>query len=87
MLHANKKFDCIQAPDNLIPAGEPVFLLRGSDPCTPRAISSWIMCAAAHGVPSQRLKEVRDHRARIEAYQLIFPDQLHIPGTPHPPKT
>lgn len=49
MKHARSDYDPIQDPRGLIPADEPVFLLRGQDIAAPAAIMAWVEEARAQG--------------------------------------
>lgn len=41
MKHARSDYNRIQDPQNLIPDGEPVFLLRGQDISAPETLVTW----------------------------------------------
>ena len=41
MKHARKDYDRIQAPTDLIPEDEPVFLLRAQDTIAPDVVNAW----------------------------------------------
>ena len=41
MIHARDDYNRIQDPAGLIPADEPVFLLRGQDPAAPNTVDRW----------------------------------------------
>lgn len=50
MKHARKDYDeNIQAPTSMIPADEPVFLLRGQDKYASRAVRYWAALVASDG--------------------------------------
>lgn len=84
MIHAQRKYDRIQDPSGTIPADEPVFLLRGTDPATPAAIETWAVVAQHIGVPTSRIVDALRHSNRIRTYQEVYPGLAHIPGTPYP---
>lgn len=52
MIHARPDYDRIQDPAGLIPADEPVFILRGQDMHAPELVTRWAeMQLAAGGDP------------------------------------
>jgi hypothetical protein len=86
MKHANPKYEHIQDPSGTIPQDEPVFLLRGTDPATPAAIETWAVINQHLGAPTARICESLRHSERIRKYQEIYPELVHVPGTPYPLK-
>lgn len=49
MKHARPDYDRIQDPAGLIPADEPVFLIRGQDVNAPTVVRSWARLAKLSG--------------------------------------
>jgi hypothetical protein len=49
MIHARDDYNRIQDPAGLIPADEPVFLLRGQDIAAPGTVEDWAARAEANG--------------------------------------
>lgn len=49
MKHARPDYNRMQDPAGLIPADEPVFLLRGQDRAAPAAVMAWVDEARAQG--------------------------------------
>jgi hypothetical protein len=49
MRHTRPDYQRIQDPDNLIPADEPVFLLRAQDRFAPVVVEAWAALMAATG--------------------------------------
>lgn len=83
MIHASSKYDHIQDHAGVIPAYEPVFLLRATDPLTPHAVRAWMDAARKAGVPPGRIHSVEKHLTSILNYQVAHRDKLHLPGTPY----
>jgi hypothetical protein len=49
MIHGRPDYNRIQDPENKIPSGEPVFLLRGQDPLAADAVEAYADAAEAAG--------------------------------------
>jgi hypothetical protein len=49
---------------------EPVFLLRGKDPASARAVRFWVSMASDYGVNTELLISANDVARRMEAYAL-----------------
>lgn len=53
MKHARDDYSRIQDPAGIIPADEPVFLIRAQDTCAPVALKAWINHARGVGAPAE----------------------------------
>lgn len=69
MIHARKDYDRIQDPARIIPADEPVFLLRGQDRCAIGAIETWCRQAEILGVEQSMIDAAREHAKLMEIWQ------------------
>lgn len=79
MKHARADYDIIQA-DSLIPADEPVFLIRGQDKVGAAAVRGWADLAEAAGSPPDIVAHAREHAAKMDAWpKKKVPD---MPATP-----
>lgn len=70
MKHAREDYNRIQDPENLIPADEPVFLLRGKDICAPEAIEKWCELAAKHGAHEDIINAAQAHADEMRVWQI-----------------
>lgn len=68
MKHARADYDRIQDPAGLIPADEPVFLLRGQDMLAPAVVRQWANNAMANGVDRKMVDKALDQAAAMEAW-------------------
>lgn len=69
MRHASRDYDRIQDPAGLIPADEPVFLLRGKDRAAPGTVRFWADAALALGADGELTSLAYDQAAAMEAWQ------------------
>lgn len=69
MLHARNDYSHIQDPTGRIPAGEPVFLLRGSDVLAPATLLHWCSLANAAGVKSDMVNSAIEHQEKMVEWQ------------------
>ncbi len=60
MIHASEKYN-IQPLDEMIPANEPVFLLRGCDELSAMTIEYWVGLAKENGIHTDKLEAVTKH--------------------------
>ncbi len=82
MKHARADYDRIQDPAGLIPADEPVFLIRGQDICALAALGAWIDEAVAYGAPTSIVEAARGHYSAIADWQA-----QHSAKVPDLPRT
>lgn len=68
MKHARADYDRIQDPAGLIPADEPVFLLRGQDECAAAIVEAYADLAEKRGASPELVKACRDQVARMVAW-------------------
>ena len=69
MRHAREDYDRIQDPAGLIPADEPVFLLRAKDMAAPEAVRAWANRAAACGADPEIVGLVWAQARLMEEWQ------------------
>lgn len=69
MKHARQDYAHIQDPTGKIPAGEPVFLLRGQDVCAPVAIEAWAEEADMHGASREMTDKALEHAKAMRLWQ------------------
>lgn len=63
MIHAREDYNRIQDPAGLIPADEPVFLLRGQDTLACQAVRFYAELCAKHQAPEVAAKAM--HHANL----------------------
>jgi hypothetical protein len=80
MKHAREDYNRIQDPENIIPADEPVFLLRGKDICAPTAIQAWADDAERHGAAKNIVDAARNHAEVMKQWQADH--ECQIPDMP-----
>lgn len=68
MKHARPDYDRIQDPAGLIPADEPVFLIRGQDVVAGAAVRAWAEMAARVGADPEIVEMARRHATLMEAW-------------------
>lgn len=92
MKHARADYERIQDPAGLIPADEPVFLVRGQDKAAPSTLRHWAKEARRLGASSEIAGHVIDHAMAMEEWQLTHaskvPDmpefaEVHPAGATH----
>lgn len=69
MKHARDDYDRIQDPAGLIPADEPVFLIRGQDKAAPRALRRYALEAARQGAGDDIVNRTLAHAVAMEVWQ------------------
>lgn len=69
MKHARKDYDRIQDPAFLIPADEPVFLLRAKDVTAPFVVRHWALLAEQAGADERMVKAAMDHAYAMSVWQ------------------
>ena len=69
MKHARPDYDCIQAPESMIPADEPVFFLRSSDVLAPQVVEIWAMLADIAGAEYKIVEMAREHAKKMRRWQ------------------
>lgn len=70
MLHLRRDYTSrIQDAGGTIPAGEPVFLIRGQDICAPVVIRAWADAAEKRGVAPAVVYRVRQYADEVTAWQ------------------
>jgi len=75
MLHTKHTEPCLlKAADD-----EPIWVLRGQDQTTPRAIRAWAMLAEQEGAPRAKVEEALDDAKAIEAWQYQNPGRVKVP--------
>ena len=72
MKHARNDYDRIQDPAGLIPADEPVFLLRGQDKLAIKAMEAYNRALVSEGL---RLLKISRNKKIIEETKLIYEGQ------------
>lgn len=68
MKHARADYDRIQDPSGIIPADEPVFLIRGQDKLGAAVVSLYADLAEHHGASPELVKACREQVERMEAW-------------------
>ena len=76
MLHARPDYNRIQDPAELIPAEEPVFLLRAQDRTAPATLDYWIALQIQFGGDPALIQLTRNHAAAMRAWQEAHPPKL-----------
>lgn len=69
MKHAREDYDRIQDPAGLIPANEPVFLLRGQDILAPVLLDIWADNLSDHDGDPHMIEIVREHAKSMRSWQ------------------
>lgn len=69
MQHARKDYNRIQDPKNIIPADEPVFLLRGQDVASPKTIRFWACVARELGAKQDIIDAALAQADKMDAWQ------------------
>lgn len=69
MIHAREDYNRIQDPAGLIPAGEPVFLIRAQDACATWTLAHWIKRARYIKAGSAIIQAAADQLDRMYAWQ------------------
>jgi hypothetical protein len=82
MLHARKDYNRIQDPAGLIPADEPVFLLRGQDEVAARTVRYWAMALEARGGDPAIIEAARRQAQRMDDWPVKKMPDLPPPQEP-----
>ena len=81
MKHAREDYNVIQAPPELIPEDEPVFLLRGQDKFAPAVVGFWANLAGEHmGASKDIVIAAREQAERIREWQKTH--KVKLPDLP-----
>jgi hypothetical protein len=81
MRHARDDYnERIQDEAKLIPVGEPVFLLRGQDPCAPSCVRKWASEAHSREVDKDMVKSALLQATAMEFWQVDH--GVHLPDAP-----
>lgn len=68
MKHARVDYDVIQAPESMIPADEPVFLIRGQDENGGDAVRRWAEMAERRGASLEIVHAAREHARLMDLW-------------------
>jgi hypothetical protein len=68
MLHARADYNRIQDPAGLIPADEPVFLIRAQDKVSADAVRAWAYLHRSNGGSDQCFLAAMQQADRMEAW-------------------
>lgn len=82
MKHARPDYDRIQDPAGLIPADEPVFLIRGQDRAAPAAIAAWVEEAKAQGAAPDIIEAAERQIGAVVEWQDRTPGVSKTPDMP-----
>ena len=80
MIHAREDYMRIQDPENKIPDGEPVFLLRGQDKLAPELLLRWAAKLRLSGGEPEMAQMVENHAQEMIAWQKHV--KCHLPDLP-----
>jgi len=69
MKHARDDYNRIQDPANLIPADEPVFLIRGQDVAGPQTLRCWADLASDMGADEAIVRAALRQAHKMEEWQ------------------
>jgi hypothetical protein len=85
MKHARPDYSRIQDPANIIPADEPVFLLRAQDRLAPTVVRKWAdLVENSFGAP-EIVSLARLHASAMEEWQRSNGSKIpDLPPRPHP---
>lgn len=70
MIHARDDYNRIQDPAGLIPADEPVFLLRAQDKEAAEVVELWARLNEQHGGDPELTKRARAHANLMRAWPV-----------------
>lgn len=88
MRHARADYMKIQAPKSLIPADEPVFLIRAQDSLSGEALRHYADLNDAHGGDATLSASVREHALLMDAWPKKkmpdLPTEQPNTGNPNP---
>ena len=69
MKHERKDYDVIQAPQDMIPEDEPVFLLRAKDVTAPGVVEYWAKVAADFGAKNDIIEAAMRQAQSMRRWQ------------------
>jgi hypothetical protein len=70
MKHARDDYNRIQDPDGLIPADEPVFLLRAQDKLAPTVVEIWAKMLRAIGGDFEMVEKAMAQARAMQSWQI-----------------
>lgn len=70
MRHARQDYNRIQDPENLIPADEPVFLIRAKDISSVATLRFWAAENERLGADKKLIQKARDWSCEMENWQI-----------------
>jgi len=76
MLHARDDYNRMQDPAGLIPADEPVFLIRGQDIVGAYAVRAWADLNDKAGGDPEASRLAREHAVKMDAWPRKKPCDL-----------
>lgn len=76
MKHAREDYNRIQDPAGLIPADEPVFLIRAKDQVGPDVVERWANFAEHVGASAEIVAKARTHAETMRAWQRTHGKQV-----------
>jgi hypothetical protein len=76
MKHARPDYNRIQDPENIIPADEPVFLIRAKDKAGPAAVRDWAGRAFQEGADDKIINAALQHATLMEQWQKEHGSQI-----------
>lgn len=80
MKHARQDYNTVQDSSEKIPENEPVFLLRGQDPLSPKMLKTYAKRLKKLGGDPEMVQIVKDWAKTIKNYQKTI--DTHIPDLP-----
>lgn len=83
MIHAREDYNRIQDPAGLIPADEPVFLVRAQDVCAIPTLLAWAHQARAVGASNEIIEKVENHIRLMSDWKRNNP--VKVPDLPVSP--
>ena len=84
MRHGRPDYTRIQDPAGIIPADEPVFLIRGQDRAAPEAVRSYADIAQRAGAPRSVVDECYQWAMEIQRWQETHPEKVKVADHPKP---
>ncbi len=82
MYHIRPDYNRIQDPQGLIPATEPVFLIRGHDPLGPILLDEYADELESKGGDPVIVAMVREQAENMRQWQTDHPETVHLAGLP-----
>lgn len=76
MRHARDDYNRIQDPAGLIPADEPVFLLRAKDKTAPETLRFWADEHVRNGGDTREAHMAEEHAKAMEAWQAVHGSKI-----------